>query len=289
MLVDVTLLRILVDLFGILVGLRFTARYGERLKEQFVSEESKNCDYPAFQIRCRNKCKISMLRVNALVDEFQHDPLRLGFYIDLKVNGPFEAMVVILPVEITFFKTGVHEGVEISQIGKHSILFEDKADNTEHWSSPNLYLSGSGLVREKKGRISFSFPVVSLWASGKSFSKGAMYPVMDGESKDVRYTFIPEIEEMEIDATILNDKYRIDAQNTIPVPDAFSDKNMRWFTASKGKPHTSIVATFRDREVINLIEHKSYRDGVFFALFASLVLATGLDALWTFVGLFTTP
>jgi hypothetical protein len=229
------------------------------------------------------------LRLNALIDENQHNPSLLGFYLDLKIDGKFEAMLVILPVEITFYTTEVHDGVELTQQGKYSILFEDKSGKVEHWSSPNLYFSGSGLVRKKHGRISFSFPVASLWASGKPFSEGALYPVIDGETKEVRYTFIPEIEEMEIDTTMLNDSYRIDIPNTVPAPEAFTEKNMRWFTSSKGRPHTSIVAAFLDREVIKSIEHESYRDGVFLALSASLVLATGLDALWTFVGLFAVP
>ena len=88
---------------------------------------------------------------------------------------------------------------------------------------------------------------------------------------------------MEIDATMLNENYGIDTQNTMPLPESFSERNMRWFTASNGRPHTSILAAFINGEAIKSIEFESYKDGVFLALSGSLVLATGLDALWTFI------
>ena len=116
--------------------------------------------------------------------------------------------------------------------------------------------------------------------------KGPVRSILKAER--LALNFISKMSGIATETKILNDKYRIDAQNTLPVPESFSDNNMRWFSASKGKPHTSIVAAFLDREDIGLMEHESYRDGVFLALFASLILATGLDALWTFVGLFTT-
>ena len=275
------------DLIGMLLGLRLTKRYKRKLKEQFTSEKVIHSDFPGFQIRCRNDCLVSKLRVNAFIDESTREPSKLGLYLDIEINGRFEAMPIVLPVEITYFNATTHDGVSIKQSGKHSIFLEDNASSAEHWSSPNLYFSGVGLVKKNRGRILLSFPVASLWASGKSHSEGALYPVISSESKEVRHTFIAEIKEMEIDATILNGSYSVDTQNTVPLPEAFSESNMRWFTASKGRPHTSIQAAFLDSEIINSIEFESYQDGVFLALSASLVLATGLDALWSFIAWLT--
>ncbi len=196
-------------------------------------------------------------------------------------------MLIVLPVEISFFKDFTHDAVSIKKSGKHAIFLEDNTARLEHWSSPNIYFSGAGLIKKKKGRILFSFPVASLWASGKSHSKGALYPVISSESEEIYHTFIPEIKEMEIDASVLNKNYSIDTQNTMPLPESFSESNMRWFTASNGRPHTSILAAFLNEETINSIEYESYKDGVFLALSASLFLATGLDALWSFVAWIT--
>ncbi|HDH27677.1 MAG TPA: hypothetical protein ENH13_00940 [Euryarchaeota archaeon] len=284
---EVIFLRMFIDLLGALFGLRLTRRFKGKLKDQFTSNKVVQSDYSGFQIRCRNECIVSRVRINALIDETLQDPAKLGFYLDIEINGRFEALLIVLPVEITFFKDITHDEVSIKQSGKHAIFFEDNTASIEHWSSPNLYFSGAGLVKKNKGRILFSFPVASLWASGKSHSKGALYPVISSESKEVHHTFIPEIKEMEIDATMLNKSYSIDTQNTMPLPEAFSESNMRWFTASNGRPHTSILAAFLNGEIINSIEFESYKDGVFLALSASLVLATGLDALWTFIAWLT--
>jgi len=284
---EVILLRILIDLLAALFDLRLTRHFKERLKEQFTSEKVVHSDFPGFQIRCRNECVASMVRINALIDESPQDPSKLGFYLDIEIKGRFEAMLIVLPVEITYFNTTIHDGVSIKQSGKHAIFLEDNTGSIEHWSSPNLYFSGVGLVKKNQGRILFSFPVASLWASGKSHSKGALYPVISSEATEVRHTFIPEIKEMEIDATMLNNSYSIDTQNTMPLPEAFSESNMRWFTASNGRPHTSILAAFLNRKIINSIEFELYKDGVFLALSASLVLATSLDALWTFTAWLT--
>jgi len=278
-----TFLRILIDLLGTLFGLRLTRRFKGKLKERFTSEKDIYSDFPGFQIRCRNECVVSRVRINALIDENPQNPSKLGFYLDIEIKGRFEAMVIVLPIEITYFNTTTHDEVSIKQLGKHAIFIEDNTGGIEHWLSPNLYLSGVGLVKKNQGRILFSFPVASLWASGKPHSKGALYPIINSESKEVNHTFIPEIKEMEIDATMLNNSYSIDTQNTIPVPETFSESNMRWFTASKARPHTSIIAAFLNRKIINSIEFESYKEGVFLALSASLVLATGLDALWTFI------
>src|SRR5208337_2273031 len=127
-----------------LVGFRLMKRYRRRLRLQFANITTAPHGYPGFQIRCRNECIVSQLRLGILIDNLPHIPSSVGLYLKLETIGSFEAMQIILPVEITFFMAMVHDGVSIKQSGKHSILLEDDLGNITAWSSPNLYIGGGG-------------------------------------------------------------------------------------------------------------------------------------------------
>lgn len=279
---EIGIIRICLDALGVIIAVRLVRRYLQRLKEQFVTERigpEKACD---FSLTAARPCTIKRLRIGVQLGQSPSCESRIHVYFDIQVSGDFGALIIKFPFEITYPIDETKDRVRI-ETGRdnHMVLFVDERQEPADWESPNCYISGEARMEKRNGRLSLFFPIRSVWAVGIPHSKGRVYPVSIQCNREIYHPYVPEIEKLEINILNHGDAYTADALHSVPRADVLLRSEMRWYSGSNGRAHSSILASFVDEQVVESSNIESYKNGVLLALSTALALSVTLDILWT--------
>jgi hypothetical protein len=204
-------------------------------------------------------------------------------YLGIQIAGRFDAVIVSLPIQITKSSEQLFDGVKVSVDHEHNCIFihdtrtEKEVSNKADWELRTLYVPGNLEVEEVRGRIKLWLPLAPFFASGELNGEGKYYPLVEKGTK----LFIPEIRKLKFSVSVSADGYVPDPTTSAPFPEVIADNEMRWFSDGKQRHHSGVLASFANDAELESVDVRRFLHGVFVALYASLALTAGLDAIWT--------
>jgi hypothetical protein len=273
------ILRFLVDLLGILIALRFFQLIMSDMRKYRMRSKIGQDLGAGFQVLSTDKCTISSLRLNLQVND-KYLP-RIGVYFGIKVKDYFRRIVISLPYKIVYPLGSEVDGVVVQgNVGDSFITIDCNDKEKKEFELPNSYFKVNGWFERYRAKRTFFFRVSYFWNAGIPHAENKS---LDIDSKEM---YSPKIEELEIDFECLGDKLSLELKETIPTPEVFFERQIRWISGNGRRSHSSVEATFVDKIELEQADHDSFKQGVLLAISSSLALACGLDAIWKILDLF---
>lgn len=283
--IDWQLLRVVTDLLILVFSLRITRSHLARLSQQVHVTQLGIANEHSFSLATKTPCTVTNIRLGVQLSCNTDDNARALAYITLEIQGAFEILLIAVPHPLTHAINDLVDEVHITaKVGDTAILLVDTRKGREHFIWPHGLMYFDAYVRCDGAKRRFALNLHSPWAAGALYEEGKWFPVLD-EARSIQHLYAPSIMRMEIDIDYAHGRFLPNLSESFPQPEAIVGGQLRWISERDRRPHSTVLATFVNENEQQKASIEVFHAGVVFAIGASIVVATAMDALWSFLGI----
>ena len=285
-------LRLSVDLFFCLFAYGLFRQHRDAYKFQLTSHvygEDITCK--EISILSYAPCTINYLRFDFRFGQYLHQPDQITFYLDIHVTRGFSDIFLILPFKLLLNIREENEDFIFE--GKENDDFLFLVEKNPNSKAPEIltikmFITAKVYIHEIHGRRTFIFPISHHYWVGTPFDESRECPhIFSTKEGDLSHPWhVPEVKLLRVNISNYSNVFEPELERTYPPPDIFivdeTHTGLQWLSgAGCHRPyHSSIQIGFVNKEVLEKGVEKSFKSGVMLAISLSLIIATGLDALW---------
>lgn len=302
----ITLIRVLLDIFILLIARRSWLKHQLSLEETFSTRRIPLDEYrtwvlkniPPGDISCYGSpigviasrpCRITILRVKILLSNSQ-EQFAAGAYIDIQGEGDFQSIHLSLPMVISE-ETIASEGILHAQNDDHnSIVLTDQREEGQRTGSFifRTYRTVAIPFIQTGASVTVSIPVsCGPFTSGLPMTEARelTVPLKNIDSSVTLY--LPAVEKMELILDMPPKSFAFDPFGQAPSPEYFSYRECRWISGTSPgfRPHSSITSRLIYGVGEDRLQLSRIRDGIVLGIWTAVFVTVTIDLVWILVEL----